>query len=323
MSAPFWRPDHLGTEMRGFVAATDYDWYQFLAAQRDLVEVNFWQPSGGRDFHALSVGAPLLFKLKSPHYAIAGYGLFARHARIPAWLAWESFGIANGAPDFETMRRRIEKYRRVPASNASASYEIGCILLSSPVFFPEALWVPQPADWKPQVVQGATYDLTTGEGYRVWQDCLAARSLVAPTIQLDMVAEPDRRYGEPIMVAPRIGQGIFRIGVMEAYGRACAVSGEHSLPTLEAAHIQPYSAGGTHELRNGLLLRSDIHRLFDKGYMTVTPSYTIEVSPRLKEDFHNGRTYYPFHGTTIKIPSNPAERPDSALLRWHNENVFL
>src|SRR5690349_18712053 len=145
--------------MRGFVANTDFDWYRFLAAQVELVEVNFWQPSGGRGFHALTVGAPLLFKLKSPHYAIAGFGLFARHTRVPAWLAWESFGVANGAPDFETMRRRIERYRKVPPSKESTSYEVGCILLSSPVFFPEPLWIPQPINWKSQVVQGATYDL--------------------------------------------------------------------------------------------------------------------------------------------------------------------
>jgi putative restriction endonuclease len=265
--------------MGGFVANTDFDWYQFLAAQVELAEVNFWQPSGGRDFHALSVGDPLLFKLKKPHYAVAGFGFYARHARVPAWLAWESFGIANGAPDFETMRRRIEKYRGVPANDESASYEIGCILLSSPVFFPEPLWIAQPSDWKRQVVQGATYNLTTGEGYRVWQDCLAAASLVAPSVPTEMVDEPARRYGDPVLIFPRLGQGIFRIGVMDAYRRSCAVSGEHSLPVLEAAHIRPYSAGGPHEVRNGLLLRSDIHKLFDKGYMTVTPKYTIEVSP--------------------------------------------
>ena len=55
-----------------------------------------------------------------------------------------------------------------------------------------------------------------------------------------------------------------RFAVTSAYQSACAVTMEHSLPVLDAAHIRPYSDGGEHEVSNGLLLRSDIHRLFDK-----------------------------------------------------------
>jgi len=68
------------------------------------------------------------------------------------------------------------------------------------------------------------------------------------------------RYGTPKTVQLRLGQGTFRIAVTSAYG-ACAVSGEHSLPALEAAHVRPYADGGGHALPNGLLLRADIHRL--------------------------------------------------------------
>jgi len=65
---------------------------------------------------------------------------------------------------------------------------------------------------------------------------------------------------------------------------------------LEAAHIKPYEKSGPHLVSNGLLLRSDIHKLFDMGYLTVTSDYHIEVSPRIKEQFENGRDYYKFHG---------------------------
>jgi putative restriction endonuclease len=92
---------------------------------------------------------------------------------------------------------------------------------------------------------------------------IAAPDLVA------RVREETPRYGKPLLVWPRIGQGVFRIAVTDAYGRACAVTGEHSLPALEAAHIRPYAAEGLHDVANGLLLRSDLHRLFDKGYVTV------------------------------------------------------
>jgi putative restriction endonuclease len=66
--------------MRGFIGNTDYDWYRFLAAQPDIDEVNFWQPSGGGGrFVALSPREPL-FRLKSPHNTVAGFGYFASYS---------------------------------------------------------------------------------------------------------------------------------------------------------------------------------------------------------------------------------------------------
>ena len=132
------------------------------------------------------------------------------------------------------------------------------------------------------------YDLTVGEGLRIWEECLArARSQQTNPAhrQPVLVREDSPRYGTPQLIAPRLGQGIFRVAVMDAYGRACAVTQEHSLPALEASHIQPYAKDGPHEVRNGVLLRADLHRLFDQGYVTITPEHRIEVSSRLKEDY--------------------------------------
>ncbi len=134
---------------------------------------------------------------------------------------------------------------------------------------------------------------------------------------------PGPRYGTPTLVSPRLGQGTFRVAVTDAYGRACAVTTEHFLPVLEAAHIKPFAENGPHDVRNGLLLRSDLHRLFDWGYVTVTPEGRFEVSRRLKEDFDNGVTYYALQGRAIHLPERPEERPGAELLAWHNEHTFL
>jgi putative restriction endonuclease len=130
------------------------------------------------------------------------------------------------------------------------------------------------------------------------------------------------RYGDPLLIRPRLGQGIFRSEVIAAYERECAVTGEHSLPVLEAAHIRPYSDAGLHEVPNGLLLRSDVHRLFDKGYVAVDTEHRFLVGKRLKEDFENGRSYYPLHGKIISLPNRAEYRPDPANLRWHLESCF-
>lgn len=305
----------------GYIAPTDKDWFEFLSKMQDLDEVNFWQPSGGRGFHAIPPGAPFFFKLKTPYNKIGGFGFLSRHQVLPAWLAWDTFGKANGAPDLPTMRRRIKKYRSKSGKAADLEFRIGCLMIVDPVFFPAGQWVGQPRDWPPFTVQGKTYSMIEGEGKRVFEECLARR-VVGGNKRSEEMIDSRSRFGKPALFLPRLGQGSFRLAVIEAYESACAVTTEHSLPALEAAHIKPYADNGKHQVSNGLLLRSDIHRLFDRGYVTVTPELRFEVGRKLKEDFENGKSYYGLHGKYVHPPARPADRPDSELLAWHNSVRF-
>ncbi|RMD83027.1 MAG: HNH endonuclease [Candidatus Dadabacteria bacterium] len=313
--------------MRGVIVNTDYEWFAFLRERAPLDEVNFWQPSGRGPFHDEPPGTPFFFRLKKPYEAIGGFAVFAHASTLPAWLAWESFGEANGAPDFAAMVSRIDRYRRTRERDPLGRYPIGCLMLSQPVFFDESEWIEQPANWGQQTVVGRHEDLTAGEGRRIYEACLARMRDDIVAESAGLIARGDEidraRFGNAVLVRPRLGQGTFRVAVTDAYGRACTVTGEHSLPALDAAHIKPYSAGGEHAVHNGLLLRSDIHRLFDKGYVTVSGDFRFEVSRRLKDDFENGRSYYPLQGRRICLPGNEAEYPDRVALAWHADNVFL
>ena len=306
--------------MRGFVATTDHDWFTFLRERQPLDEVDFWQPSA-HGFNA-PPGTPFFFKLKSPHNAIGGFGVFARYEAATVRLAWEAFGHKNGAPSLDAMAARVGRYAR---GSAGQAHRIGCVMIATPVFFADGDWVAQPRDWRPNIVSGAGYDLGEGEGRRIWEECLARAAALsgAPRGLVSLAGEPEpARYGAPQLVRPRLGQGTFRVAVTGAYGGACAVSREHSLPVLEAAHIRPYGADGSHEVVNGLLLRADIHRLFDAGYVTVTPEHRFVVSQRLAREWENGKVYYEMDGRRIAVPRSAADHPDPELLRWHNENVF-
>ena len=126
-----------------------------------------------------------------------------------------------------------------------------------------------------------------------------------------------------MLVRPRLGQGAFRLLVTDTYDRRCAVTRERTLPALDAAHVRPYAEGGVHEVTNGLLLRRDIHSLFDRGYVTVTPELRFEVSRRIKEEFENGRDYYALHGRSVCVPDDIKRQPDRQALTWHNENRFF
>jgi putative restriction endonuclease len=94
------------------------------------------------------------------------------------------------------------------------------------------------------------------------------------------------------------------------------------LPALDAAHIRPFADGGTHRVSNGVLLRRDIHSLFDLGYVTISPDLKFEVSRKIREEYENGRYYYSLHGASIRLPDDPKRRPDKSALVWHNENRF-
>ena len=111
--------------------------------------------------------------------------------------------------------------------------------------------------------------------------------------------------------------------VTESYGRRCAVTGERTLPVLQAAHIRPVAESGPNKISNGVLLRSDIHILFDGGYVTVTPDFRVEVSRRIHDEFDNGEEYYRLRGEMLNVlPERPSERPSREYLDWHSTNVF-
>jgi putative restriction endonuclease len=200
-----------------------------------------------------------------------GGGFFSHFTILPVSFAWSTFTTKNGTQNEREMRLRIARYRRVQPSPFE-DYEIGCILLQSPFFFPEDEWIPA-SDWAPNIVQGRSYETAEGAGASIWQqveDRLKFyRPSIAPTPE---IANEGLRFGTPQMILPRLGQGSFRVAVTDAYKRRCAFTDSPILHVLDAAHIKPYGEGGPHTVTNGILFRQDVHTLFDRGYITVTPS---------------------------------------------------
>ena len=317
--------------MRFYLANTDYDWYRYLSRQPDLDEANFWRPGGSQVVKYLKFGDAFVFKLKKAHgHAIVGFGFFVAFARMSVGQAWETFGVKNGAQSLDEMWRRVVRYIRGSVNRPyDPRHHIGCDLVASPVFFPEEMWVRAPEGWQDQIVTGAGIDADSGDGLRIWRQCLERAAALGPALPVvgevgeqTVLFEDGARYGNEQLIRPRLGQGTFRYALERVYGR-CAVTGEHALPALDAAHIVSYRQGGRHEISNGLLLRADIHRLFDQGYVTVMPDYHFRVSPRLEHDFHNGKVYYGLENTQLWVPENQLDKPRPDYLEQHNDEVFL
>jgi putative restriction endonuclease len=303
-----------------FIANTDNSWFDFLSRENHLAEVNFWWP-GETNFGAIKPGELLAFRLKSPRNKIGGFGVYSNHSRLPIQTAWETFGRANGTPSLEALRAAIARLRT--NIDVGPSTDIGCTVLVQPVFFAPQLWFDLPLSWSKSIQRGKRYSAADPEGLDLWNRLveLALGSQGASSTGFEDL--PQARFGTPVLIPPRLGQGAFRVAVTEAYGRQCAITDGKVLPALDAAHIKPYGEGGLHSKSNGILLRKDIHSVFDAGYVTIDDNLRFSVSDKVKQVFNNGEEYLRLHGKPLRLPGQIADRPDIELLRWHRSNRYL
>ncbi len=232
-----------------FIALTDSAWFDFLREQADgtgrVDEVNFWSPSSIKPLKRLRPGSPVFFRLKRGRDAIAGYGFFAAHVVLRLDDAWASFGWRNGDPDEARFLERIGGYRELDLlGDPRASREhLGCTLLRDARFWQPERWISWREDqgWRKNLVRGKTetdpnrVSRLLGE---ITYDCAFVPGDLAPE-----PFEPQDLDVRSIVLARQVqreGQGTFRARLLDAYGRQCAVTGEHTEIVLDAAHIQPY-----------------------------------------------------------------------------------
>jgi putative restriction endonuclease len=171
------------------------------------------------------------------------------------------------------------------------------------------------------------HDTRNVESARLWEALTeamhgafseTARAADAPISHLNIPGG----LGAPTLIRPRLGQSSFRTAVLAAYERRCVVTGERTLPVLQAAHIRPFADVNEHDVRNGLLMRSDLHVLFDAGLVTVDPDLRFRVSSKIREMYENGRDYYALHDRSIRSPRSRDQRPLREHLDYHSSVIF-
>lgn len=329
--------------VRPYIANTDQNWFDFLSAIASsngdapgvVDEANFWFPNATEPrLASIAPGDPVFLRLKSPVRAIAGVGYFATTCMLPLEEAWMAFGTRNGDPDCARFAARIRSYRSgrslsrelaEPAPVPEAK-QLACMILRPVEFWPESARIPWGIEdgFAPQIVAGKYEDdpvrvarllAAVGSAGEIREQEFADR-FVLPS--------EDERARRASGVQPvREGQAAFRLRLLDAYGNQCAVTGEHTTPVLDAAHIHPYQGPSSNHIQNGLILTKEFHALFDRGYVTVTPDYRVRVSPLLRADFRNGRRYYPYDGQPLaKLPQAAAAMPSREALAWHGASVF-
>jgi putative restriction endonuclease len=307
--------------LRLYVGITDYDWFKLHASKESVEEVNFWRTLDQPYRKDFQPGMPFLFKLHAPNNFIVGGGFFLRFASLRLSVAWDAFGEANGVTSLASLKTKISRYSSGPSRPDPM---IGCTILSEPFFFQESDWIPSASYMKGPIVSGkGNFDSETA--LALWREVVprierakAKRLGVATTAALN-----GPRFGQPVLIAPRLGQASFRALITDAYDYRCSITAERTLPVLQAAHIRPYSEDGTHELSNGLLLRSDLHTLLDLKYMTINPeTKKVVVSRRIQKEFENGRAYYELNDRRLAEPKTDAAFPSVENLQYHFERFW-
>ncbi|WP_106584684.1 HNH endonuclease [Murinocardiopsis flavida] len=310
--------------MKAYVGVTDSSWYEFLAARPELDEINFWRPSAKTAFRVLRPGEPFYFKSHHPHNQLIGGAVYAGFARLRVSEAWEIYAEGNGQPSLDAMRERIGGYRGDPI--AEDDPVIGCVLLHSPRFLPQGTHFGPPPEFAPSIVQGKGYDLEPGphtEFFLRFADVLfGAGGNVNVEADTRTWHRPGRMFGEPAPRPRRLGQSAFKGVVLDAYDGRCAVTGSRVRPTLQAAHIRPVTSEGEHRLDNGILFRSDVHTLFDRGYLGIDADYRVVVSGRLSTEFGESAEFEELNGKPIGLPERRVDRPGHDFLDWHRAHVF-
>lgn len=287
------------------ISNTDRAWFNFLKQLGLNSHVNFWTPTPW-NIRGLQKNARLYFMLKSPIRKIAGFGEFQGYQNLTAKLAWDKFGYRNGCYSKEVLIERVQSYidknsRKFGGVKIDADrYEIGCIELNNCEFWDEGDFIDLigvGVEFPKQVVTikfFKQYDLI-----RINEKRASAFALIK---------EPSNKKKSLTLI--REGQGEFRGLVLRAYGNRCCISGEVIPELLEAAHIQPYTNRCSNHIQNGLLMRVDLHRLFDNGLLYIDRNFFVHISKVLL----NTAYYEKYNGVRIQLPDDAFEFPSPEAL---------
>jgi putative restriction endonuclease len=319
-----------------FVAHTHREWFDNLSAVARtnnlglqpvrLDEVNFWSPRAPTRLKNFDPGDPVFFRLGAPTRRIAGYGFFATFHPADVHLAWDLFGVKNGAATLSTLAALLGR-RTLTDLDAP----LGCTVLRDAVFWPESRWIPWDSSrgYADSGVQRGRTE-TDPANIALLLASIAEDGVGAPPDLVESfvpVGVDERRWRSATQVT-REGQGTFRMRLLNAYGSQCAITHEHTEPVLDAVHIQPYLGPSSNHVQNGLVLTKEFHALFDKGLATIEPParasnvYKLRLSTQIKRRWNNGRRYYEYQDRELVVPADPAMRPSPRALEWHRDNVF-
>lgn len=292
------------------IAPTDNGWFTHLRREKIVNDINFWTPTPWNV--KMSEGDRLYFMLKSPIRKIGGGGYFKSYQNMTVEQAWDKYGIKNGFVTKKAFVDSLTTHRSKNTKNKDRLNEeslIGCIVLEHVVFLDDDKFIELESEsqivFKKQIVTTKQYDNDDDD----LLDKIFKDEQTRTNEDFSLVDSDVEKEKASAIVTKRFGQGKFKADISEIYQNKCCVTGEETPELLEAAHIQSYKNNSSNHKKNGLLLRIDIHKLFDKGLIYIDEEYIIHISPFVKSD-----NYRLLEGQKISLPNNVNDYPSLVAL---------
>ncbi|MBR5678891.1 MAG: HNH endonuclease [Paludibacteraceae bacterium] len=279
--------------MSFIIAPTDLEWFDFQRQNNFNENINFWTPTDWH-FKSIRLGDRVAFKMKGAGAArIGGYGTFLEYKFQSVDDAWREFGRRNGFNDKDALIRGVGLH-----NTFSPDSGIGCLVLGDVVFFDTPVLLSDYGfDFSTNIVKYKKYDSVfpfENRSHKATEFILVEKGAKKKRVQ---------------NVTQREGQAQFHTDVSRAYGHKCCISGEGTPELLQAAHIQDYINQASHDIQNGLLLRIDLHTLFDNGLLAIDTDYMVHVSPLVESE-----EYRKYDGKRIALPGDVNQYPSKEAL---------
>jgi putative restriction endonuclease len=287
------------------ISPTDNNWFKFLKDNDFNSFINFWTPTPW-NIKKLKPGDKWYFLLKSPIREIGGFGEFFEYKNLTAFEAWRLYGHKNGATDLQQFINSIQLYIDKNSNKFGGTkidintYEIGCIILNNCQF-----WDFE--DYK----KAEDHEIVFGKQvvkYKYFNQYDPFKiNEQESNNDFNILREPRENYKREIN--QRKGQSKFKGHVLKSYKNRCCITGETCPELLEAAHLQKYINNQSNHIQNGILLRVDIHRLFDNDLLFIDQNYVIHISSLIENPI-----YKQYHGCKMSLPNDLDDFPSKKSL---------
>lgn len=301
-------------------------WYEILNRQYEILGstvVNCWRATNDAISDALlhlEPGSMVMFMTENMHtdfkYKIVGGGFFTGFRNLKPDDAWDVYGTRNGCLDYEQFLDAVKE------ESGSADANINSLILSNIFFFDPRKCVHVPEELVTDFDKDSrfVFNMTDPIAQYLHSLVMVARK--------PLVNQEGRNFqGMYFMAAhanSRDHQAIFDAKVNAAYNFCCAITGTRVSPVLEVAHIKPFFDTKFQTVQNGILLRSDLHKLFSAGFITLDYRSISDIRVKTSKQYQSifGNEYQCFDGKNINLPEDINLRPLHEYITWHNENRF-
>lgn len=286
------------------IAPTDKNWFQFLKQRLNFQIINFWTDTPWNP-RKLNFGDEFYFLLKAPIRKIGGYAEFYYYQNLTIKEAWQKFGRGNGVNSLYELGRKV-----TGSTEPDFSTKIGCIVLQNPVFLtPDDYFHPEDYNlsFPDEISKHKYYPNLNNINFRSQYQQVGfsfAR----------LGVDEDYQFNQ---AAPSKDQSEFRQNLFNYYNSCGIITQEKNSELLDAVHIHPHLTTNLQNPKNGVLLRTDFHKLFDEGLITITPEYQVLVSSKLDSDY-----YHQYQQQKIYLPDDNIFYPDQRALEFHNQYIF-